>query len=359
LLLRLSRNRPIATLTLLRVNPRNSGRKRVSRPPSGIAVRMAVRVLALSLVLGCTASVAVAQTCTNSSPIPWIVSNLRIADSENPIPFVPSQAAEESCSNSAPVNSQNSVTPSTWGIVGFRGFPYAEEVAPNGLDYRALFALDLDFNLWLWQARGVYLFTDATFWAQKATPGITNAAQGPFDFSKRELDFNIGLAWNYYGRLEGRAFAYSFSNLNRGLSETAPTGYADGVGLENRIYLTAVYDDLGSAQFDLGRASFISLGFYPSKNLVDADGNRFTPGPFARAYLIYDLAGPHWYLFADTQLVANRSVSLESIKVDAGLAARPFERTPRLEFRIGSGNDIDPHSREWATSVYGAIRFNF
>jgi hypothetical protein len=64
-------------------------------------------------------------------------------------------------------------------------------------------------------------------------------------------------------------------------------------------------------------------------------------------------------LFADTQIVANRSVSLESIKVDAGLAARPFQRTPRLEFRIGSGNNIDPHTRECTTSVYSAIRFNF
>jgi hypothetical protein len=319
--------------------------------------------VAASLAVGWIApSAGLAQTPPIRSPIPWIVSddpNTESGASAARIPLETGQASLFDDPSACPMSSTIPAGPPAWGIVSFRGFPYAEQIAPNGLEYRALFALDLDFNLWLWQSRGIYLFTDSTFWAQKATPGITNSAQGPFDFSKRELDFNVGLAWNYFARLEGRVFAYSFSNLNRGLSETAPTGYADGVGLENRLYLSSVYDNLGTTTFDVARASFISLGFYPSKNLVDADGNRFTPGPFARAYLTYDLAGPQWYLFADTQLVGNRSVSIETIKVDAGLAARPFQRTPRLEFRIGSGNNIDPHGREWATSVYGAIRFNF
>ena len=62
--------------------------------------------------------------------------------------------------------------------------------------------------------------------------GITNSSQGNFDFSKREFDFNAGLAWNYFDRLELRASAYSAGNLNRGLSLTSPSGFKDGVLLE-------------------------------------------------------------------------------------------------------------------------------
>src|SRR5208283_5132847 len=121
--------------------------------------------------------------------------------------------------------------PTVWGIAGIRGFPAAEQVAPNGLEFTPLFTLDLDFNLWLWRSQGVYLFTDSRFWAQKAAPGITNASQGAFDFSKREFDLTIGTAWNYCSSWEARVFAYSFNNINRGNSQVSPSGFDDGVGL--------------------------------------------------------------------------------------------------------------------------------
>ena len=134
-----------------------------------------------------------------------------------------------------------------WGIVGFRGYAIGEQVAPNGVNFNPFFSLDLNFNLWLCRSHGVYLFNDARFWGQKPGPGITNPTQGPFDFSNRELDFNLGLAWNYWGRWEARFFAYSANNLNRGDSLSSPFGFNDGVCLENRYYLTAEHDRLASA----------------------------------------------------------------------------------------------------------------
>ena len=85
--------------------------------------------------------------------------------------------------------------------------------------------------------------------------------------------------------------------------------------------------------------TFVSAGYYPTKVLVDADGNSFKPGPFVRAYLTLDLAGPQYYLFADAQLTASQSLSPELLKADLGLAARPWARVRRLEFRLGSGLD--------------------
>src|SRR5262249_29422375 len=162
-------------------------------------------------------------------------------------------------------------------------------VAPNGLEFKPLFALDVNLNLWLWREQRVYLFSDTRFWGQKPAPGITNASQGAFDFSKREFDFDLGVAWNYYGTLEARTFAYSFNNLNRGTSEARPSGFNDGVGLENRWYVGGTYADLGQPGFDVARASFLSLGYYPTKDMTDLDGTLFKPGPFARAYLVGEL----------------------------------------------------------------------
>jgi hypothetical protein len=163
----------------------------------------------------------------------------------------------------------------------------------------------------------------------------------------------------YAGALEARAFAYSLNNLNRGTSPSQPSGYADGAGLENRYYLGAAYADLGTPAFDVARASFVSAGWYPSKRLTDADGNRFTPGPFVRAYLTLDVFGPRGYLFTDAQLIATRGCSPELLKADVGLAARFWAHVPTLELRLGSGNNYDPHSGEWETSLYGQIRYLF
>jgi len=199
--------------------------------------------------------------------------------------------------------------PGVFGVAGLPAYQPADKIAPNGVEYTPVFSVDLHGNLWLARPWGLYGVVDATFWAQKAAPGITNPAQGPFDFSKREADLTAGSAWNYAGRWEARAFAYSLNNLNRGTSVTATAGYADGVGLENQYYLSAECDSLSGPEFDVARAPFLALGYYPTKELVDNRGPPFTPGPFARAYLTLDFVEDRAYLFADGMLTGTRSAT--------------------------------------------------
>jgi hypothetical protein len=244
-----------------------------------------------------------------------------------------------------------------WGLAGLRGYAFGEEVAPNGLEFNQLFSLDLDFNVMLWRDQGLYLFSDARFWGQKPGAGVTNANQGIFDFSKREFDFTLGAAWNYYGRLEARVFAYSDNNLNRGSSLARPTGYNDGVGLENRYYLGPTYANLGTEAFDVARATFVSLGYYPTKDLMDNIGMTFKPGPFARAYLTFDLFSESYYLYLDTQLIGDRTFQPKLWEFDGGLALRPFASHPRLEFRVGSENRYDVQWHDFETSLYVALRY--
>lgn len=249
--------------------------------------------------------------------------------------------------------------PVVWGIVGLRGYPVGQHVASNGVEFNQLFAAELNLNLWVWKQHGIYLFTDSTFWGQKAGPGITNPTQGSFDFSKREFDLAGGFAWNYYGPWEARVFAYSFNNLNRGNSLIGPSGFNDGVGLENRFYLTEEYQKLGTAAFDVARASFVSVGYYPSKSMVDGLSNQFKPGAFARGYFVQNIWGPQYYLYADVDLIAARSFTPTLLNLDVGLAARPFQIAPRLEFRVGTEDVIDLHNSDREFGVYLGIRYVF
>jgi hypothetical protein len=268
-------------------------------------------------------------------------------------PPVPAVAAAEALT-STPEKSIQGAT--VWGVAGFRGYASGEQVAPNGLEFKPLFALDLDFNVWLWRPAGVYLFTDTTFWAQRASPGVTNNKQGVFDFSKREFDLNAGLAWNYCEFLEARAFAYSFNNLNRGDSLAAPSGYTDGFALENRFYLSPVYAFLGTEDYDVARATFVSVGYYPTKDMVDALGFKFKPGPFAHAYFNVDLPGEMLYLYGDVVFIATRSISPKLLNGDSGLAARPWPAMPHFELRIGATEMYDLQSHDLEIGVYGAVR---
>jgi hypothetical protein len=247
--------------------------------------------------------------------------------------------------------------PPLWGVLGGRGYALGDHVASNGQEFKQLFSLDLDVNVWLWQREGLYLFFDGRFWGQKAAPGITNPSQGAFDFSKREFDFSLGTAWNYSGNWEARAFGYSFNNLNRGTSQVAPTGFNDGVGLENRYYLGPAYAALGTPSFDQARAGFVSLGYFPTKDMVDGDGVQFKPGPFARAYVTCDLYGAVAYVYADGQVVAERSCLPKLLTVDVGVAVRPFARVPRLEIRLGTEDTWDLQNREAETGLYGGLRY--
>jgi hypothetical protein len=93
----------------------------------------------------------------------------------------------------------------------------------------------------------------------------------------------LGLAWEYFDALELRASAYALNNLNRGISPSNATGGKQGVKLENRYYLNV------ADPFDVGRLSFVGLGYIPTENLVGGNGASFRPGAFGRMYLAGDL----------------------------------------------------------------------
>jgi hypothetical protein len=250
--------------------------------------------------------------------------------------------------------------PLVWGIIGLRGYAFGQQVAPNGLEFNPLFSFDSNLNVWIWRDERIYAFADTRFWGQKAAPGVTNSTQGIFDFSKREFDLDLGAAWNYYGLFEARAFAYSFNNLNRGSSGAYPSGYNDGVGLENRLYFGGSYPYLGLPGFDVSRSNFVSAGYYPTKDMIDCAGRTFKPGPFAHAYVTVDLIDAYcWYLYLDAEFIGTRSFGSKLLQIDAGTAIRPFSRAPYLEFRLGSEDSYDLQYRETETSLYVAVRITF
>lgn len=246
--------------------------------------------------------------------------------------------------------------PAVFGVVGIRGFADGNRMAPNGFDFTPIGDLAMNFNLWLCRAHHFYGFLDGDFWLQKAAPGITNSRQGALDFSKREFDMDLGLAWNYWGAQELRFSAYSLNNLNRGKYKAKPWGFADGTILENRWYLGGEYDRLGTTDYDIVRANFLSAGYYLSKELVDNTGERFKPGPMLRAYLTKNIPLRHAYLFTDTRLTGNRSFELALLLEDFGVAFRPFSRADRLEFRLGGLVVADTQNGEADTSFYGQVR---
>ncbi len=292
-------------------------------------------------------------------------------DREPVVPAVPDDTAtvEPWSPSGVQANPPENATRIVWGILGLRGFPVGEHVASNGVEFKQLFSIDFNFNLLLWRQEGLYVFSDSSFWGQKSAPGITNPSQGAFDFSKREFDLSAGVAWNYYGSWEARLFAYSFNNLNRGISQVSPSGFTDGIGLENRYYIGQqfadrffigqTYANLGTAAFDPARASFVSMGYYPTKSMVDTAGKLFHPGWFARAYLTLDLWEDRWYLFGDVQFIAEQSFQTRLLNLDAGMAVRPIKAVPRLEFRLGTLDMFNLQGSDMETSFYVSIRYTF
>lgn len=257
-----------------------------------------------------------------------------------------------------------------WGVVDGKLFPVARRMAPNGVPYHPTASIDLDFNFWLWRSHGLYLFGIARFWTRQdddqtlvAGPrnGLKAAWTGLFNWSKREYDLIPGGAWNYWGRWEARFFAYSMNNLNRGLSLDVPTGFNDGVGVENRYYLSSEYDRLGRQGYNVSRATFLSVGYYPSKVMVGLDSKHFAPGPFLRAYLIGDIPGNFCYLFADMQLTGKSSFQPKLLQSDAGLAITPLRKNPFFEFRLGSEvlADYQPGIIRSNALPYVSLRLNY
>jgi hypothetical protein len=257
-----------------------------------------------------------------------------------------------------------------WGVVDAKLFPDSRRMAPNGLPYHPIASIDLEVDLWVWRSQGLYLFGTSRFWAKQdddqplvAGPKSANRPSwwGLFNWSKREYDLLLGLAWNYWGPLELRAFAYGYNNLNRGISLSDPYGFNDGVGVEQRWYLSPEYARLGQEGYNVSRATFLSVGYYPSKVMVGLDGTFFAPGPFARAYLTYDIPATCCHLFADNQLIGDNGWRAKLLLSDLGLAITPFEKHPRLEFRLGTEIEADfrPNTSRSNWLPYVSVRLNY
>jgi hypothetical protein len=300
-----------------------------------------------------------AMLCPGAEPQPAAApptrQNLFAESAANPVPDEGAFLTPDSPpSTPSETPRQTQRWPEVWGLLGARGFVVGERMAPNGHAYDPLFALDLDLNIGLLPEQRLYLFTTSSFWTQRAGPQVTNPSQGAFDFSKREWDLTAGVAWNVAGPAELRAFGYALNNLNRGVSVTQPTGYADGVGLEGRWYLPA------PDRYDVAKRPFLAVGYLPSKVLIDANGNEFAPGLFARAYLTCDLPAVRSYVFVDGQGITDDDLSMRLLFVDGGLASRPFLSLPALEFRVGATDTYDVRVQHNNRLLgYGAIRILF
>jgi hypothetical protein len=270
-------------------------------------------------------------------------------------------APPEGCAPDGTADAPPAAVPweTVWGLTALRAVGAGPRNAPNGEEYHPLFSWDLNFNAWLWRSKRVYFFSESNFWGEKAEYGVTNAKDGGLGFSKREFDLTLGPAWNYYGFWEGRLFAYSYNNLNRGEDLIQPYGFNDGFGIENRRYLSEEYARLGQTGFDIARATFVSFGWYFTKIMVDNQGQVFNPGPFLRTYLIYDLGDWPAYAFLDAQFIAEQSFRPKMLFYDVGLAARPLPWSRQWEFRLGVQNTADFESHSVLNLWYASIRYIF
>jgi hypothetical protein len=196
-------------------------------------------------------------------------------------------------------------------------------------------------------------------WGQRGEDGVANGRDGWLATSKRQFDLSGGAAWNYVGPWEARVFGYTQNNLNRGNNLVTPAGFVDGFGLENRYYVAPEYARLGQAGFDVARATFLSFGYYPTKDMVGNDGRTFKPGMFLRGYLTYDLWESRCYAFGDVAYISKRSFDPKLLLFDVGLAARPFPRCRQFELRLGAENTADLQVGNVFNLWYVSLRYLF
>jgi hypothetical protein len=124
---------------------------------------------------------------------------------------------------------------------------------------------------------------------------------------------------------------------------------------ENRYYLNA------ADPYDVGRLSFVSLGYIPTENLVGGNGASFRPGLFGRMYLAGDLPISWFssYLYAGQQITSQSGASPRLIDTDFGWAVRPLAGFQNLEFRVGYDLTADVQKHTARNVVYGAVRLVF
>ena len=109
----------------------------------------------------------------------------------------------------------------------------------------------------------------------------------------------------------------------------------------------------------MARATFLSVGYFPTKDMVGNDGQTFKPGLMLRAYLIYDLWNWPVYAFGDATFIGERSLRAKLLLFDVGLAARPFSSWRQWEFRLGVENTADLQVGNVFNLWYASLRYIF
>jgi hypothetical protein len=209
--------------------------------------------------------------------------------------------------------------PTLWGDIGFGCFPAGEKVSPNGLVFDPLCQFTGTFNF---GSSAFHGFIETAFFMEKANPGVTtNKSQGEFDFTRRQFDFDFGLALRVHRDLELRVWNYSESNLNRGTSKKSPSGFVDGLGSGLRYRLSDAAPVSGN----------VTLGYYFTKTQVDTAGKPFKPSVFADCDLALPLSGN---LSAGARItpITERPVRLK--RIDSRIGAI-FSDNARVHSEIG------------------------
>lgn len=195
---------------------------------------------------------------------------------------------------------------SIWGNVGMGAYPgRSYKVAPNGLAYKPMFRIVADLNI----GRGsTYAFAKSAYYAEKPKPGVTtNKSQGQFDFTKRQYDFDLGLAHGYFGNNELRLWAYSQSNINRGNDLNEPYGFKDGAVLANRYYLNAPY-----------ARGHLEGGYYLTKELADNNGDAYQPGFFGEANIASPI-GLGFHSFLASRVIFEKRSGVRQVDTRIGV----------------------------------------
>ena len=109
----------------------------------------------------------------------------------------------------------------------------------------------------------------------------------------------------------------------------------------------------------MARASFLSVGYYPSKEMVGNDGQLFKPGLMLRAYLTCGLGDWPCYAFGDATFIGERFFHPKLLLFDVGVAARPFRPCRQCEFRLGVENTADFRVGDVLNLWYASLRYVF
>ena len=134
----------------------------------------------------------------------------------------------------------------------------------------------------------------------------------------------------------------------------AHTTWSDGL-----LSLRELVDLYGETGFDVARATFLSIGYYPSKEMVGNDSRRFNPGMMLRAYLTCDVWDWPCYLFGDVSYISDRNFQASLLLFDLGVAVRPLSSWQQWELRLGVENNADFQARDVQSLWYASIRYVF